>query len=77
MLMLLRLRRSLFLRQIDVENATGIPVYRLSAAERGLVALSETEYRIVDEFLRDRLKSSTRLTREMEESGTVKVHTGT
>jgi hypothetical protein len=68
MLTLIRLRRSLFLRQIDVENATGISVHRLSAAERGPVTLSEAEYRIVAEFLQDRLKSHTQLTFEINKS---------
>lgn len=53
---LCRLRRFLGLRQIDVERATGVSVSRLSAAERGMLTLTETEQRLVSAYLADRLR---------------------
>ncbi len=53
---LCRLRRFLGLRQLDVERATGVPVSRLSAAERGVLTLTETERRLVSAYLADRLR---------------------
>jgi hypothetical protein len=40
-------------RQIDVWAATGIPVNRLSLAERGRLRLSESEERLLAGFLLD------------------------
>ena len=51
-----RVRAFLDLRQIDVERATGIPTWKLSAAEVGRVALSELEEGVLVDFLRDRLR---------------------
>jgi hypothetical protein len=51
-----QLRRFLGLRQIDVEIATGIPVRRLSLAERGLLELNEPEKRLIVAYLSDRLR---------------------
>jgi len=51
-----RVRRFLGLRQIDVEIATGIPVKRLSAAERGVLRLNHLEESLVSSYLRDRLR---------------------
>jgi hypothetical protein len=52
-----RLRRFLNLTQLDLYLATGIPISRISAAERGLVNLSETEERIASAFLSERLRT--------------------
>jgi len=51
-----RVRRFLGLRQIDVEIATGIPVRRLSAAERGVLRLNHLEESLVSSYLHDRLR---------------------
>lgn len=54
MLEMKRLRLACLLRQVDVSMATGIPLCRLSLAERGLARLSDAEERLVMEFLRRR-----------------------
>ena len=51
-------RRFLELRLVDLSNATGISVYRLSLAERGLAPLHPTELVAVESFLRERLDCS-------------------
>jgi len=51
-----RMRLFLDLRQADVSRATGVPVWKLSAAEAGRVGLSELEEGLVRDFLRDRLR---------------------
>jgi DNA-binding XRE family transcriptional regulator len=45
------------LRQVDVANATGINVQRLSLAERELVKLNGAEELSLGNFLRERLAS--------------------
>ncbi len=50
------------LRQIDCWAATGIPIHRLSGAERGLLRLTHSEERLLITFLRERWKN----TRESE-----------
>jgi hypothetical protein len=52
-----RLRRFLNLTQLDLYLATGIPLRRISAVERGLAELSETEERILAAFLTGRLET--------------------
>ena len=59
-----RFRRFLNLTQLDLYLATGIPINRISAAERGLVELSETEERIVSAFLSERLRTLPTLTEQ-------------
>ncbi len=49
-----RMRLLCGLRQLDVWAATGIPVNKLSRAERGRVRLSESERRLLIGFLRER-----------------------
>lgn len=51
-----RLRNFLGLRQIDVANATGIPVGRLSKAENGWLCLNVTEMLALKEFLAARAR---------------------
>ncbi|HXW57746.1 MAG TPA: hypothetical protein VEJ67_18480 [Candidatus Cybelea sp.] len=51
-----KIRMFLELRQFDVTVATGIPIGRLSQAERGLVALNRVEQASLEFFLRDRLR---------------------
>jgi len=53
---LCRLRRFLGLTQTDVETATSIPVRRLSLAEQGSISLTESEEQAVSEYLADRLR---------------------
>ena len=53
---LCRLRRFLGLRQLDVERATGVSIRRLSLAEQGALTLTETEQRLVSDYLADRLR---------------------
>ena len=52
-----RVRRFLNLTQLDLYLATGIPIHRISAAERELADLSETEQRLVSVFLSERLRT--------------------
>ncbi len=52
-----RLRLLCGLRQTDVFIATGIPVIRLSRAEQGRSQLSPGEFRLVVDYLRDRLSA--------------------
>ncbi len=59
-----RFRRFLNLTQLDLYLATGIPINRISAAERGLVELSGTEERIVSVFLSERLRTLPILTEQ-------------
>lgn len=42
------------LRQLDVWAGTGVPLYRLSLAERGALQLNESEEKLVRRFLRER-----------------------
>jgi transcriptional regulator with XRE-family HTH domain len=51
-----RLRRFLGLTQIDVENATGISVRRISLAEHGSIKLTDSEELAVSEYLAARLR---------------------
>ena len=51
-----RIRRFLGLRQLDVSLATGVPIQRLSLAEHGRLELDNTEARLVEGFLADRLE---------------------
>ncbi len=53
--LLRRVRMFLELRQSDIEHATGIPVGRLSAAERGKLALTRLEQILLKDFLEARL----------------------
>ncbi len=53
-----RMRLLCGLRQIDLWAATGIPIQRLSLAERGLLELTEGERRLLVSFLRDRWEST-------------------
>ena len=52
-----KVRLFLELRQIDVSNATGIAVQRLSFVERGLVCLEPSEEICLQRFLEARLDS--------------------
>lgn len=54
MLEMKRLRLACLLRQIDVSQATGIAVSRLSSAERGLIRLADAEQRMVMGLLQRR-----------------------
>lgn len=49
-----RMRLVCELRQIDVWAGTGIPLYRISQAERGALQLTECEDRLLRSFLRER-----------------------
>jgi transcriptional regulator with XRE-family HTH domain len=51
-----RLRRFLGLTQIDVENATGISVRRISLAEHSSIKLTDSEELAVSEYLAARLR---------------------
>lgn len=42
------------LRQLDVWAGTGVPLYRLSLAERGALHLNESEEKLIRGFLRER-----------------------
>jgi hypothetical protein len=53
-----KVRRFLDLTQPNVSYATGIPVYKLSQAERGLVSLSPCEEIALRDFLEARLESA-------------------
>jgi hypothetical protein len=53
---LFRIRRFLNLRQTDISRATGVPMHRISSAERGLSALTETEHQLIIGFLTERMK---------------------
>ena len=50
-----RFRLACLLSQEDVSNETGIPLRRLSLAERGLAQLSEPEKRLLRELFRRRM----------------------
>ena len=52
-----RMRLVCGLRQIDTWAGTGISPNRLSAAERGLIQLSESEEKLLRKFLRQRWES--------------------
>jgi hypothetical protein len=54
-----RIRGFLQLNQRDVELATGIPVYRLSKAEQGVISLNDAERRVLESFYRVRWKMAT------------------
>jgi hypothetical protein len=49
-----RMRLLCGLRQIDVWANTGVPLYRISLAERGAVQLSESEEKLIRMFLREK-----------------------
>jgi hypothetical protein len=49
-----RIRGFLDLKQREVENATGVPAYRLSQAELGRIRLNETEWRALKSFYKAR-----------------------
>ena len=49
-----RMRLLCGLRQLDVWAGTGIPVYRISLAERGAIQLNESETKLAYRFLRER-----------------------
>jgi hypothetical protein len=54
---LYRLRRFLDLRQSDIASATGVPIHRISLAERhGIATLHDTEQRLIAAYLSDRLR---------------------
>jgi hypothetical protein len=56
-----RARCFLGLRQIDISNGTGIPLQRLSLAERGLIALNAVEESILSAYLRGRIEAVVRM----------------
>jgi hypothetical protein len=53
------------LRQIDLWAATGIPLHRVAAAERGQVQLTDGEQKVLVGFLRERWDSL----RDAEQAG--------
>jgi len=53
---LFRLRRFLNLRQTDIAAATGVPVHRISLAERDLSSLTDIEQRAIENFLYQRME---------------------
>jgi hypothetical protein len=56
-----RARCFLGLRQIDVSNATGIPLQRLSLAERALITLNTVEASVLSAYLRGRIEAVVRM----------------
>jgi transcriptional regulator with XRE-family HTH domain len=63
---LCRLRRFLGLSQIDVQNATGVSLPRLSRAEGGFIKLSADEEMAVREYLYARLRAISELETESQ-----------
>jgi transcriptional regulator with XRE-family HTH domain len=61
-----RLRRFLGLTQIDVQNATGVSLRRLSQAESGFIKLSAGEELAVREYLGARLRAISELETESQ-----------
>lgn len=49
-----RMRLLCGLRQLDVWAGTGVPVYRISLAERGGLRLTESEEKLIVAYLRER-----------------------
>ena len=45
------------LRQLDVWAGTGVPLYKISLAERAALHLTESEERLIRGFLRERWAS--------------------
>jgi hypothetical protein len=71
---LYRVRRFLDLRQSDIARATGVPVYRISMAERqGISTLDATEQRLVSAYLSDRMRVIQELSMEVSSSQEVYV----
>ncbi|MGC1418439.1 MAG: hypothetical protein WA817_24355 [Candidatus Acidiferrum sp.] len=51
-----RIRRFLYLTQFDVAVATGVPLGRVGAGERGVVFLNHCETKSISNFLESRLR---------------------